>query len=80
MFTRDSGRSVAESHQLIVNRVIQEIRIDYEDRTWQAFWRTTIDGQKATAVADELNMTAGAVRTAKYTVCRRLREELAELL
>ncbi|MCA9013021.1 MAG: sigma-70 family RNA polymerase sigma factor [Planctomycetaceae bacterium] len=76
----DHGAAGSESRHLIVNRIMQEIRGDYEERTWDAFWRTTIDGQKATEVAAELNMTPGAVRTAKYTVCRRLREELNELL
>lgn len=68
------------SQQLIVNRLMREIQIDYEHHTWQAFWRTTIDGQKAADVAVELNMSPGAVRNAKYTICRRLREELGELL
>ena len=63
-----------------MSRMLQQIRIDYEENIWKAFWRTTIDGQKAVDVAQELGMTHGAVRTATYTVRRRLREELQDLL
>jgi RNA polymerase sigma-70 factor (ECF subfamily) len=44
------------------------IRPEFEDRTWQAFWRTAV----------ELGMSAGAVRVAKCRVLQRLREELGE--
>ena len=48
-------------------------------RTWQAFWRTTVDGSTAGAVALELGMSPGAVRVAKSRVLRRLREELGDV-
>lgn len=55
------------------------IRPEFEDRTWQAFWRTAVDDQSAPAVATELGMSAGAVRVAKCRVLQRLREELGEM-
>jgi RNA polymerase sigma-70 factor (ECF subfamily) len=54
------------------------IRPEFEDRTWQAFWRTAVDDQPAPQVADELGMSSGAVRVAKCRVLQRLREELGE--
>ena len=45
--------------------------------TWQAFWRSTVDGESATEIANDLGMTAGAVRQAKLRVMVRLREILA---
>ena len=65
---------------MLTANILEQIRIDYEENTWKAFWRTTIDGQKAIDVAEELGMTHGAVRTATYTVRRRLRDELQDLL
>ncbi|MBI1902412.1 MAG: sigma-70 family RNA polymerase sigma factor [Planctomycetia bacterium] len=62
----------------LVHRAIEIIRGDFEERTWQAFWRTAVDGQPAPQVADELDMTPRAVRQAKYRVLARLREMLAE--
>jgi RNA polymerase sigma-70 factor (ECF subfamily) len=54
------------------------IRPEFEDRTWQAFWRTAVDDQRAPDVGKELGMSAGAVRVAKCRVLQRLREELGE--
>jgi len=63
----------------LVRRALALIQPEFEDRTWRAFWGTTIDGRSAKEVADELAMTFGAVRQAKYKVLRRLREELGDV-
>ena len=65
---------------IIVNETLDLIRPEFEDRTWQAFWRSTVEGQRSGAVAEVLEMTPGAVRQAKSRVLRRLREELNQLL
>lgn len=54
------------------------IQAEFEDKTWQAFWLTTVDERSPADVAEELNMTPGAVRQAKYKVLRRLRLELGD--
>jgi len=61
-------------------RALDLLKTDFQEQTWQAFWRCTIDGLKSTEVASELNMTAGAVRKAKSRVLLRLREEFDGLL
>lgn len=63
----------------VIGRATELIRGQFEDRTWQAFWRTAIDGRKAAEVADELGMTLRAVYQAKYRVLHRIRQELADL-
>jgi len=60
-------------------RALELIRAEFEDRTWQAFWRVTVDGQPTKDVAQELGVTPSAVRLAKSRVLRRLREELGDL-
>lgn len=60
-------------------RAIDFIRGEFEDRTWQAFWRTTVEGRVPKDVGAELGMSPGAVRVAKSRVLRRLREELGDL-
>lgn len=62
----------------LAHRALQLLKQDFEAQTWTAFWRVVIDGQVAESVAEELGMTAGAVRQAKYRVLQRLREELGE--
>ena len=65
---------------ILVNQTLDLIRPEFEDRTWQAFWRATVEGQPSGVVAEALEMTPGAVRQAKSRVLRRLREELNQLL
>jgi RNA polymerase sigma-70 factor (ECF subfamily) len=59
-------------------RVLDLVRVEFEDRTWQAFWRTTVAGRSAREVGAELAMSPGAVRVAKSRVLKRLREELGD--
>ncbi len=68
-----------DDQSLVVREALNLIRPEFEDKNWQAFWRTTIDGQRSSDVAAELDMTANAVRQAKYRVLRRLRRELEGL-
>ncbi len=65
---------------ILVNRTLALIRPEFENRTWQAFWRATVEGQRSGVVAEALKTTPGAVRQAKSRVLRRLREELDQLL
>jgi RNA polymerase sigma-70 factor, ECF subfamily len=64
----------------VVHQVLGLIRGEFEERTWQAFWRTAVEGQSAPEVAAALAMSPGAVRVAKSRVLHRLREELGDLM
>ena len=66
------------AERLLLSRGLDLIRGEFEERTWQAFWRTAVEGRDAKEVALELRMSPGAVRVAKSRVLRRLREELGE--
>jgi RNA polymerase sigma-70 factor (ECF subfamily) len=59
-------------------RIVELARQEFEERTWQAFWRTAIDDRPPADVGAELAMSAGAVRVAKCRVLKRLRELFAE--
>lgn len=65
---------------IVINRTLELIRPEFEDRTWQAFWGTTVEDRRSDVVGEALGMTPGAVRQAKSRVLRRLREELRDLL
>jgi RNA polymerase sigma-70 factor (ECF subfamily) len=64
----------------LYHRALELIRGEFEPKTWQAFWRVTLDGLPAAVVADELGLSGPAVRVAKSRVLRRLREEVGELV
>ncbi len=61
-------------------RGLELVKSEFEDKTWNAFWRFAVDGVKAVDVAEELEMSPGAVRKAKLRVMRRLKQELGELV
>jgi RNA polymerase sigma-70 factor (ECF subfamily) len=61
-------------------RALDAIRGEFEPRTWQAFWKTTVEGRAPKDVAAELAMSAGAVRVAKSRVLQRLRAELGDVM
>jgi RNA polymerase sigma-70 factor, ECF subfamily len=62
-----------------VQRALDQIRPEFEDRTWSAFWRCTVEGHVTKDIAADLGVTPDAVRMAKSRVLRRLRQELADL-
>jgi len=74
-----SGNADAEPGELF-RRALGLIQTHFEERTWRAFWQTTIDGRSSADVAADLGMSAGAVRQAKSKVLARLREEFGEVL
>jgi len=64
----------------LLHRAILQLKNDFQEHTWQAFWRTMI-GQEATSdVARELGMTPKAVRQARHRILSRFRLELDGLL
>ncbi len=56
---------------------VELVRCEFEQRTWRAFWRTAVDGQSASQVAEELGMSHAAVRKAKSRILNRMRAELS---
>jgi len=76
----DNDPEVAGQLSGLVDRALLVIRRDFQERTWQAFWRTALEGESAVDAARALGMTSRAVRQAKHRVVRRLREEFRDLI
>ena len=64
----------------LYRRALELIRGEFEEKTWQAFWLTVIDGRSPTALAVELGVTPAAIRQAKSRVLRRLKQEIGDLI
>jgi RNA polymerase sigma-70 factor (ECF subfamily) len=54
------------------------IKGEFQPRTWQAFWRSAVEGVEVAAVAAELEMTVGAVYIARSRVMKRLSAEVTK--
>lgn len=61
-------------------RALDLVRSEFEDRSWQMFWRTVVEGRSPVDVAAEMRVSPAAVRMAKSRVLRRLKDELGDLL
>jgi RNA polymerase sigma-70 factor (ECF subfamily) len=53
-----------------------KVRPAVQPNTWRAFWATAIEGQSTQSVADELNMTSGAIYLARARVIARIRDQI----
>ncbi len=71
--------SVESLNRQLPSQALEVVRAECEPRTWQAFWRTTVDQRRASDVAAELGMNLAAVYQAKSRVLRRLRKCLSDL-
>ena len=67
---------VAADRKEVILRAIAIVRTSFEPTTWQAFWRTTVDGCSPDEVAEELSVSRWAVYKARSRVLQRLRAEL----
>lgn len=76
-FLETSQDNVNEVREL-ARRAMDLIRLDFQETTWRAFWRTAIDQCAPAEVARELNISVASVYSAKSRVLARLRDELAD--
>jgi RNA polymerase sigma-70 factor (ECF subfamily) len=74
----DSDR--ASEKKGLCRRAIELIRVEFETRTWDAFWRAFVDLQAPAEIAADLGISVNAVYLAKSRILRRLREEYAALV
>lgn len=62
----------------VLLRALDSIKIEFHERTWQAFWKVVVEGRSTNDVAAELSMKPGTVRVSKSRVLHRLRHELGD--
>ena len=74
----DEASSKLRSEPSLTRGILDLVRAEFEQRTWDAFCKTTVEGRPATDVGLELGMSTNAVYLAKSRVLRRLREELVD--
>ena len=56
-----------------------QVREEFRETTWRAFWMTAVDDVSTNEVARELKMSVGSVYVARSRVMKRLREKVEEV-
>lgn len=69
-----------EHDRHVMARLLELVRPRFEDKTWEAFRRQMLDGQRADVVATELDMPLNSVYVARSRVLSTLRREAAGLI
>lgn len=64
----------------VMARTLELLKPEFRDKTWKAFVGTAIENKTGEEVANELNMSIGAVYVARSRVMKRIRKELEGLL
>lgn len=73
LLERDVEPEAEQTLPATVHRALAIVHESTQSHVWQAFWRSTIDGDESARIAADLGMTPRAVRQAKYRVLCRLR-------
>lgn len=86
---RESERLVTESdsaewdaayERQLLDFAARQVRGDFSEATWTAFWQTAVEGREGRAVAEELGLSVAAVYLAKGRVMNRLKEQVRILV
>lgn len=76
----ESAEVAFGEEQRVFLRALELIQGEFEPKTWSAFWMMVVDRRSVAETAQELAISAGAVRQSKYKVLRRIRLELGNLM
>ncbi len=71
---REEAEWQAECEDRVFAWACAQVRREVTDATWQAFWRTAIDGQPGKQAAAGLGLSVAAVYSARSRVLARLKE------
>lgn len=76
--TADETRERQYEHELIVWAAGQ-VRGDFHETSWTAFWETQIEGRGVAAVASELGVSPGSIYMSRSRIFARIRAKLDAL-
>ena len=60
----------------LFQQAAQQVRADFTEPSWQAFWQTAVEGRSGQDVATEQGLTIAAVYLAKGRVMKRIKEQI----
>jgi RNA polymerase sigma factor (sigma-70 family) len=74
----DSDLLRLEYRREVFRWAARQVRQEFHEATWDAFWLTAVEGRAVEVVANELEKHRGAVYAARSRVIRRIQEKVTE--
>lgn len=75
----ENSISLASLDERLPVRVLELVKANFGEQTWQAFCSTVVKGDSAADVAARFDMSVASVYQAKSRILRQLRERMSEL-
>ena len=77
--TPDRQQIERYEHELIV-WAAEQVKGEFIESSWAAFWATTIDGRSVNDVASELNISPGSIYMSRSRIMARIKAKVHEVL
>lgn len=74
--SQENAAFLLEYRRSVMHRAAERVRPHVQDSSWQAFWKTAVEGVKPAQVAEELGLSVGSVYAAKCRVFARIRQTI----
>ena len=74
----DSDLLRLEYRREVFRWAVRQVRKEFHQATWDAFWLTAVEGRAVAVVAEELAKNPGAIYAARSRVIRRIQEKVTE--
>src|SRR5262245_55425147 len=68
-----------EYQRRLASLAMDRIRGEFQEKSWQAFWLTAVEGRAAGDVSKQIGISSGAIYVAKSRVLARLKQEVEAL-
>jgi RNA polymerase sigma factor (sigma-70 family) len=68
-----------EYQRRLASLAMEQIKGEFQENTWRAFWLTSVEGTSAAEVSKQLGLSPGAIYVAKSRVLARLKEVVETL-
>lgn len=76
----DAAEAEQEYRQAVFAWAVSQVKDEFRESTWTAFWETVVVHRPIDVVSKELGLSTGAVYMARSRVMARLRTQVAQLL
>lgn len=74
----DQDPTSSDELRSLMARAMDQVRAEFEPRTWDIFIRSVVDQLSTQAVAEQYGITEAAVRKTRSRIMRRLRQQLGD--